>query len=257
VDSRYWSRAVGSFLKHLRHKDFVKEIVTAGLRADAAPKAVPIPVFKLFPKAKFEMVPMGDMRYRIYNMDPMEQYCLAVIAQLRQPTNVFEIGTFDGATSLLLARIAPGATVYTLDLPPETVQAADDSLTAALNRVDGEGSRFRDTPEAARIVQLYGDSRTFDFRPYYGKMDLVIVDGGHASDCVIPDTENAFAMLAPGGIVVWDDYTPHWPNVVAAVDAAAGRRGLSLHRILSTEFAVYDSSRSSGSTAGLAASAAH
>jgi predicted O-methyltransferase YrrM len=250
MDTRYWSRAIGSFVRNLRHKAFLVDILSAGLKADSAPKAEAVDILKVYPKAKREFVPMGDVRFRIYNMDPMEQYCLAALALLRRPKKIFEFGTFDGATSLLLSRVVPDAQIYTLDLPPDMVTAADDHLKRALEAVDGEGSRFRDTPESARITQLYGDSREFDFSPYFHQMDLVIVDGGHQAECVFPDTENALAMVAPGGIVVWDDYTTNWPSVVAAVDGAAERYGLSVVRLNSTDFAVYDST---GATASIAA----
>jgi predicted O-methyltransferase YrrM len=242
METRYWMKAVGSLVRNLRHKAFAQDLLRSGLVADAARKAPEVHILKMYPQAKRELIPMGDVRFRVYNMDPMEQYCLAVIARIRQPKRIFEIGTFDGATSLLLARSVPDAHVFTLDLPPAAVEEANEHLQRALSAVDGEGSRFRGEPEAARITQLYGDSRTFDFSPYYGQMDLVVVDGGHEADCVVPDTEHALAMLAPGGVVVWDDYTTNWPAVVAAVDHAAERRGLAIVRPSSTEFALYDSS---------------
>jgi hypothetical protein len=37
-------------------------------------------------------------------------------------------------------------------------------------------------------------------------MDLVLVDANHSYENVKSDTGNAFGMLRPGGVIVWDDY---------------------------------------------------
>ena len=217
--------------------------MTAGLKADkadTAPEAVWVNFIRSYPEAKKQTVPMGDVRYRLWNMDPLEQYCLAALAGVRQPKRIFEIGTFDGATTLLLARMVPAARIYTLDLPPDSDKGGNE---LPLARVNGAGSRFRSVPEGSRITQLYGDSREFDFSPYYATMDLVVVDGSHEADCVTVDTENALKMVSPDGVVMWDDYAPKWPHVVKAVDGAAERHGLLTVRLLNTEIALYDSTR--------------
>ncbi len=193
-------------------------------------------LFDAYPEARDQYVPMGVVRYRRYNMDPLELYAIAVIAAVRNTKKVFEIGTYDGATTGLIARMVPDAQVYTLDLPPDRV--AETHLQVAHGNAGGVGSRFQGTPEADRIDQLYGDSREFDFGQYYGQMDLVVVDGSHQADDVRADTEKALKMLAPQGAVVWDDYNR--PSVIGPVDAAAEHYGLSLVHIAQTGIAVYD-----------------
>ncbi len=241
MNAHYWGRAVRSFARHARNKAFLQEVLTAGLRADEEPKALPVPFIRSYREAKQQVVPMGDVRYGMWNMDPLEQFSLAALAGIRQPEHIFEIGTFDGATTMLLARMVPQAQIYTLDLPPDHVDGLND---IALAGVDGAGSRFRDTSAAQRITQLYGDSRVFDFSPYYKKMDMVVVDGGHEADCVSADTENALKMVSSDGIVVWDDYTLRWPAVIKAVDDAALRHSLLVARLINTEIALYDATRS-------------
>jgi predicted O-methyltransferase YrrM len=240
MDARFWVKAFRSLVRHSRDKEFLGQVLTAGLRADAAPKAVTVNFMKSYPSAKHQTVPLGDVRFRLWNMDPFEQFTLGALAGLRQPRRIFEIGTFDGSTTLLLARMVPAAQIYTLDLPPEHTDGVNDR---ALARVDGAGSRFRDRPEAERITQLYAESRRFDFGPYRGDMDMVVVDGSHDSECVTPDTANALRMVTSDGVVVWDDYTPRWPDVIAAVDDAAARHGLVVVRLANTELALYDATR--------------
>jgi predicted O-methyltransferase YrrM len=239
MTARYWRRALGSIARNLRHKEFLRELSKSGMKFDEAGHAVPTSFFEMYPETKGQVVPMGDVCFRVWNMDPLEHYCLAAIAAVREPQNIFEIGTFDGSSTLLLARTVPTATIYTLDLPDEAIER---KLVKKAQLRASES--FPSEPGGERITQLYGDSRVFDFSPYYDKMDLVIVDGGHLADCVIPDTENALKMVAPGGMVVWDDYVPRFPDVVAAVDDAAKRKGLFVMRLLPTELAVYDSTKS-------------
>ena len=37
-------------------------------------------------------------------------------------------------------------------------------------------------------------------------MDLIFIDGSHAYSYVMSDSEKAFRMLAPNGIILWHDY---------------------------------------------------
>ena len=247
MNIRYWGRALRSLGRHLPQKQFTKEWLTAGLAADDAPRALSAHFFDVYPEIEGSRIPMGDVEYRIFNMDPLEQYCLASIAAVVQPRTIFEIGTYDGTTTLLLARAAPEASLFTLDLPPDSRQDTDidphGAMEAAFSKVGGVGSRFRNAPESARITQLYGDSRTFDFSEYLGRMDLVLVDGAHVYEVARTDSENALLMLTPRGIAVWDDYAPQWQGVVQAVDEAASRHGKTMWRLLPTELAIYDPSK--------------
>jgi predicted O-methyltransferase YrrM len=144
---------------------------------------------------------------------------------------------------LLLARAAPDAVITTLDLPPDLVGELDLTAEQQLSLVGGVGSKFRDEPESSHITQLLGDSRTFEFEAYENQMGLILVDGSHDYECVRSDSENALKMLAPGGMIVWDDYTPQWRAVVRAVDELSLSRGLELTRLVPTELVIYDSSR--------------
>jgi predicted O-methyltransferase YrrM len=232
-----------SLAHHARHKEFMAALLTSGLKADARPLAEWKFIYEAFPDLRGRNVPMGDMKYTRWNMDPTEQFFLAALAGQRQPRTIFEIGTFDGSTTLLLARAAPEAQIYTLDLPPDSPVVNETGATNHLAKVGSWGVRFRDQPEAGRITQLFGDSRHYDFSPYYGKVDLVIVDGGHTAECVTPDSENALRMLSAGGVVIWDDYEELWPSVYQSVDAVARGHGLTLVRLNKTGVAAYDSKR--------------
>jgi predicted O-methyltransferase YrrM len=113
--------------------------------------------------------------------------------------------------------------VVTIDLPP-----SNDA-----HFVPGE--LIRQSTARDRVQQVYGDSKTFDFSPYRGAMDLVFVDAGHEYPDVCADSENALGMVKPDGVVVWDDYTS-WTGVRRCVNELAS--DLPIVHVAGTRLAV-------------------
>ena len=155
---------------------------------------------------------------------------ITVINQLirqHSPAKLFEIGTFDGRTTLNMACNAPReATVYTLDLPTESQRA---NYWAQFPNHAGRkweswdetlGAKYRGTDCEAGIVQLFGDSATFDFSPFINDIDFVFVDGAHDYDYVMSDSKIALKLLRNGqGIILWHNYdAAEFPGAVRAMD---------------------------------------
>jgi predicted O-methyltransferase YrrM len=166
---------------------------------------------------------------------------LCALAQLLACRSIFEIGTFRGDTSWLLAHNLPHARLFTLDLPgPESAQQARLEITDVDEYFQTweRGARFRDTPEGMRITRLAGDSATFDFSPYRGAMDLVYIDASHSYSYVRADTEAALGMLSPTGTIVWDDYT-YYPGIYAYLNELAPTLDRPTYHLLGTRLAVY------------------
>lgn len=146
------------------------------------------------------------------------EFELKVICQIirkYQPMRIFEIGTFQGRTTLNMALNAPKAQIFTLDLPAEelsdTKMQIEKAEEAYVNKTLS-GERFLNHPAQKNIEQLFGDSATFDFSPYYNSIDLMFVDGSHAYEYVINDTDRALKLVRKGGIILWHDYT-NWTGV--------------------------------------------
>lgn len=165
---------------------------------------------------------------------------LCAMCKLLDCKTVFEIGTFQGQTTWLLARNNPQAHVYTLDLP-----SLDAATQLTYELTDPEyfvewkrGIRFAGRPEAARITQLFGDSARFDFSPYEGKIDLVFIDGSHSYDYVKSDTESALRMLSERGTIVWDDY-PYYPGMYRFLDRLSATLDRPIFHIVGTRLAIY------------------
>ncbi len=134
---------------------------------------------------------------------------LALVTRAVQPTKVFEIGTFMGRTALNFALNSPDdCTVYTLDLPPGDAASATgaNAADAKLMSLRDAGVQITDPDVGRKIEQIYGDSTTFDFSPYFSEIDIVFVDGGHTYDVAASDTKQALKMCRPGGVIMWHDF---------------------------------------------------
>ena len=94
---------------------------------------------------------------------------------------------------------------------------------------------------ARRITQLFGDSARFDWSHHYGRASLVFVDGSHAYDYARKDSETAFRLIRPGGLVIWHDYSV-WPGVTRALEELERSRQLGLRRIRGTSLVVWRAS---------------
>jgi predicted O-methyltransferase YrrM len=160
------------------------------------------------------------------NVSPYEIDVIATLVRAHAPMVLFEIGTFDGRTSLNMAANAPaGAVVYTLDLPAAGLGSTAFALELNEDifvRKSRSGARFADGNASGEIIQLLGDSATFDFSPYHGQVDFMFVDGSHAYEYVKSDTIAALKMVREGGIIIWHDYVRHgftpFPGVPRALN---------------------------------------
>lgn len=175
-------------------------------------------------------------------------YELTVIAKLIrwvQPKRVFEIGTFDGRTTLNIAMNAPkDAEVFTLDLTASERKDITHSLAPFEERYVNKavsGDRFRNNPGGKNIQQLLGDSASFDYAPYQGSIDLVFIDGSHAYEYVKSDTEASLKLLRPqGGVLIWHDCGV-WNDVTRYLHELDAKLGTgTLKQIEDTSLVVWD-----------------
>jgi predicted O-methyltransferase YrrM len=164
-----------------------------------------------------------------------ETLIIGAICQWLKPRRAFEIGTYTGATTLAIALNSPDdARVFTLDLPPARKDGSE---------VGSEiGAAYRGTAAGTNVTQLYGDSTTFDFRPYERTMDLVVVDGNHDERFVRVDSANALRIIKPSGVIIWDDYLwerkyPECAGVTRALDRLSEEHDIA--NIAGTRLAVY------------------
>jgi hypothetical protein len=164
----------------------------------------------------------------------------ALAADCDDHSLMFEIGTFDGRTTLNLALNGPPqCRVHTLDLPPGT-PTRFPLERGERHMVDKPQpglryEKYRASHPAAieRIRQLLGDSACFDYSPYEESCSLVFVDGSHSYDYAVFDSHAAVRMAKPGGKVVWHDYGI-WEGVTRALEELDQREGWGLRNIRDT-----------------------
>ncbi|WP_260736223.1 O-methyltransferase [Tunturiibacter lichenicola] len=167
---------------------------------------------------------------------------LATIASALRPKKIFETGTFRGVGTITLALNAPEAQIFTLDLPEKYTEAEVETLSKGdkewvrLSRTS-TGFAFQGHPAAARIHQLRGNSLTFEPPPELHNVDLCFIDGGHSYECIKADTQTALKILAPNGVIVWDDYS--WFAEGVGQYLTELRQSLPLHRIAGSQLVLY------------------
>ena len=159
------------------------------------------------------------------NTTLFELFAISSLIRLKKPQTVFEIGTFNGRTTLnMAANSDPQTKIYTLDLPSKDMANTKfglDEIEKKYVNKPASGAKFSGHPEAKKITQLYGDSAKFDFSPFAGGMDFVFVDASHAYDYVVSDSKAAMQMLRNGkGVILWHDYDQidWWPGVTKALN---------------------------------------
>lgn len=152
------------------------------------------------------------------------EFELKVISNLVKrlnPKSIFEIGTFQGRTTLNMAlNIDPDAKIITLDLPSgdlDSTQMKIEEGEVRYVKKESSGDRFMNHPMAYKIHQVFGDSATFSFSEYENSIDLAFIDGSHAYEYVLNDSQKILSIMRPGGLIIWHDYT-NWPGVWTALN---------------------------------------
>jgi hypothetical protein len=138
---------------------------------------------------------------------------LAAITKRKQPRSIFEIGTFEGLSTVVFVKNAgPDVVMHTLDLPHDQgkISRTERSFAAhSISEAYSSGHLIDEFEIRGRTHAYWGDSAIFDFNPFVGTMDLFFVDGAHTEDYVASDSCHAFDCIAADGWVLWHDcFTP-------------------------------------------------
>lgn len=156
------------------------------------------------------------------NVSLIELLLINIFINYFKPANVFEMGTFDGRTTLnMAANIGDGTRIWTIDLPMEKLQSTTfpiEELERKFIDKEQSGSRFLLTKEENKIIRLYGDTATYDFSPFTSKMDFIFIDASHSYEYVLNDSKIAMGLLRnKQGIILWHDYGV-WEGVTRALE---------------------------------------
>jgi predicted O-methyltransferase YrrM len=128
----------------------------------------------------------------------------ACVAQGPAPRRILEIGTYDGGTTALLARLFPTSEIVTVDLP-----ASDPILRKTYARESGENferlERELAVNTSAKNITALRVNSFFLPAVVTGPFDVIWVDGGHLYPEIAWDLCNAYHLAAVGGTVMCDD----------------------------------------------------
>jgi len=125
---------------------------------------------------------------------PEVRWLLSVLAAGKRCA---EAGTAFGEGAAAIAETA--ASLITVELDPERAELARRRL-----------ERYRN------VELLVGDWR--ELLPRSAPFDLLFLDGGRWKQRPKEDGALAVSLLAPGGLLVADDFTPDWPGPDPARD---------------------------------------
>jgi hypothetical protein len=155
---------------------FLRDIVRLPLQSEASARLASLPIVELADlSGEVNEIAVGlpDAASRHgWSLGAAEQLSLQVLIRTRDCRTAFEIGTFNGGSTRLLAETLPqDGRVWTLDLPPA---AFDDSQAPAGFVGSQVGLAYRDSPAAPEITQLFGNSLEYDFGPFEASADLVL-----------------------------------------------------------------------------------
>ncbi len=148
----------------------------------------------------------------------------------------FEIGTWRGESVSNVAEHADKC--YTLNLSNNALSNLGYN-TEYLNQQGLYSKNLKN------VTHLRGNSFDFDFSSYYGKCDLVFIDGDHRYDSVVNDTEIAFKLLKDeNSIIIWHDYSRdlkniRWDVLKGIIDGTPQDKRSKLYGVSNTLCAMY------------------
>jgi predicted O-methyltransferase YrrM len=160
-----------------------------------------------------QTIQLTGLGHENWGIDVFELAVINAFIAARKPLRIFEIGTFLGRTTRNMYLNSERQTrITTIDLPPQKQNLPDGKAA---------GEMIMDLVDQDEITLLYGNSRTYDFSPYYGTQDLVFIDANHSYENVKNDSAIAMKLIRDrNACVLWHDYLG-FPGVTRAVNDLA------------------------------------
>lgn len=149
---------------------------------------------------------------------------------------VVEIGSWKGRSGVAIGQ-ATGGLVFCIDTWRGSPQERDTDHKEARDNPLGVLIEFHRNVVAAGLTNVIPMSTLSEIAVGYfpdRSLDLIYVDGDHATVAVSQDLNLWWPKLKPGGVICGDDYA--WPSVAVAVDGFARRTGLAVKVLYDNKF---------------------
>lgn len=179
---------------------------------------------------------VGPMTFLDGGSLPTDMLLLAGLAEKMKDCRYFEIGTWRGESVSTVASRAKSC--HTLCLTDQEMRKLGmHERTLNSHRLFSK--------DLKNVVQLRGDSRSFDYEGLDQKFDLVFIDGDHHYDFIKNDTEKVFRHLVhQKSVVVWHDYGFHPDQVrfevmAAILDGVGPVRASRVYHVAHTKSAIF------------------
>lgn len=182
--------------------------------ADAKQRIPTVNLNKVFP----DELERGDIRLENFlghwgNVSIEELCKICLIVKWLKPLRILEMGTYNGMTTLQMALNSPPENnVYTVDLPPDVAGTIhlgkiDEMISKQFcNRFNTKIGSYFEGRRDVHITQLWGETSKIDYDILGGSADLIFVDAAHDYANKRLDTEIAFNLVSPGGVILWHNY---------------------------------------------------
>lgn len=137
--------------------------------------------------------------------------------------DALELGTSHGRGTFKIASNLRGGVVHTVNVLPEEAGSAGHLVTHFLSR-DEIGAFYR-ARGVTNVDQIYANLRAWRPPATLRGLGLAFVDACHDAEAVRADSHLAWECLAPGGYLIWHDWSPRDRGRFDWIDAVM--RGVS------------------------------
>jgi len=186
---------------------------------------------------------LKELGYPIYNESQgMYSEHLIIFAAISETNlkikNILEIGTFDGKTATILARLFPDSDIKTIDLSDNdpifiNTYARKNNPKEFIKKRNTLLSRFK----SINFLQI--NSLELSLKNKLPKQDLIWVDGAHGYPIVVSDITNSIGLMHQESILMCDDIFKRTTKYDSLYVSTAGFETLSAFRdsnILETHY---------------------
>jgi len=155
------------------------------------------------------------------------RFLMTLVRNRFHDKSLLEIGTYRGTTTYNLVTNLSTGTVHTVDcgyeelkslLAEEQPEHANKIKYSAYEVGEVYKKHLGETPAIKQIIGNTTDNQIATQIINSGPYDLIYIDAAHTYEGIKSDTELVLQCLAPGTVVIWDDYNGWWTGVNRYLD---------------------------------------